>query len=155
MDKKIAFEVIRDIYWDDWGHFRRVFSKGDVCVGTLHSDGDVTAESPYYEGISDYVDINSIVIKEGKYRVHTEWDCSEEFDSIEEAEKKFEYYKGELMADGVDEDSYVEIVISDDDFDDYEVIKKVKAVVDSERMKISNPRDEGFDWDYWAKWQEV
>lgn len=62
MDKNITFEVTKDIHWDDWGHFRRVFRKRDICEGTLHSDGSVTAESPYYEGISDYVDSDSIVI---------------------------------------------------------------------------------------------
>ena len=25
--KKIEFEVIKDIYWDDWGRFVKVFSK--------------------------------------------------------------------------------------------------------------------------------
>jgi len=60
--KKIIFEVIKDIYWDDWGRFVRVFNKGDVCKGIQYSDGDIVAESPYYEGISDLVDSECIKI---------------------------------------------------------------------------------------------
>lgn len=60
--EEITFEVTHDIYWDDWGHFRRVFCKGDICKGVLHPSGEVSAESPYYEGISDYVDLDCIKI---------------------------------------------------------------------------------------------
>lgn len=60
--KKISFEVIKDIYWDDWGRFVKVFSKGQICQGKLYKDGTVTAESPYYEGVSDIVDLESIKI---------------------------------------------------------------------------------------------
>ncbi|OUA82907.1 hypothetical protein BK706_31180 [Bacillus thuringiensis serovar leesis] len=62
MDKKITFKANKDIYWEDWGHLRLVFSRGNVYPGILHKDGSVTAETPYYEGISDYVDIDSIEI---------------------------------------------------------------------------------------------
>ncbi|MEC5307806.1 hypothetical protein [Bacillus thuringiensis] len=62
MDKKITFKVKKDIYWEDWGHLRLVFSKGNVYEGVRHKDGSVTAETPYYEGISDYVDADSIEI---------------------------------------------------------------------------------------------
>lgn len=60
--KKINFEVIKDIYWDDWGRFVRVFSKGQICEGELYNDGTVLAESPYYKGISDSVDLKCIKI---------------------------------------------------------------------------------------------
>ena len=91
-----------------------------------------------------------------KYRVHTEFDCSEEFETFEEAQKLFEYYKDELMAEGVVEnESFVEIVNSEDDFDNYEVVKKVVAIRDGERMAISTPKEDGYDWAYWAKWKEV
>ena len=56
------FEVIKDIYWDDWGRFVKVFRKGDVCQGTLHPDGSVSAESTIYDGITDDVELDSIVI---------------------------------------------------------------------------------------------
>jgi hypothetical protein len=35
------------------------------------------------------------------------------------------------------------------------VIKKVIAVIDHDRTELRTPREEGFDWDYWAKWKEV
>jgi hypothetical protein len=60
--KEIEFEVIADIYWDDWGHFRKVFCKGDKCRGIQYPTGIVVAESPYYDGISDSVDLNAIKI---------------------------------------------------------------------------------------------
>lgn len=51
--------------------------------------------------------------------------------------------------------SYVEIVESENDFEDYKVIKKVLAVVDDDRAELGTPREEGVDFDYWAKWEEV
>ncbi|MEK5166014.1 hypothetical protein NYE69_27210 [Paenibacillus sp. FSL R5-0527] len=60
--KPCEFEVIKDVYWDDWGHLRKVFRKGDVCKGKLWPDGHVSAESPYYPGISDSVESECIVI---------------------------------------------------------------------------------------------
>lgn len=58
----IEFEVIKDIYWDNWGRLVKVFSKGQICKGKLYNDGEIIAESPYYEGISDTVDLGCIVI---------------------------------------------------------------------------------------------
>ena len=60
--KKIKFEVIKNIFWDDWGKFVEVFSEGQICEGELHANGTVIAESPYYEGISDSVDLDCIRI---------------------------------------------------------------------------------------------
>lgn len=62
--KEITFEVIKDIYWDDWGHRRKVFRRGDICKGILYTSGEVSAESPYYKGVSDYVDLGRIKIME-------------------------------------------------------------------------------------------
>lgn len=62
MNKYVKFKVIKDIYWDDWGYYRKVFCKGDVCKGILHSNGTVSAESPYYKGISDCIDSKCIKI---------------------------------------------------------------------------------------------
>ncbi|MBX4152448.1 hypothetical protein [Paenibacillus lautus] len=91
-----------------------------------------------------------------KYRVHTENDMSHEYESLDQAEQTFERWKEHSMSDGViAHESYVEIVESDDDFEDYKVIKKVVAVIDDERTELGTPREEGMDWDYWAKWQEV
>jgi hypothetical protein len=90
-----------------------------------------------------------------KYQVNTEDASSEEFDQIEDAEKLYEFWKDNKMADGVNEDSYVEIVASNDDFADHWVVKKVVAVEDHERNELLSPREEGMDWDYWAKWKRV
>lgn len=91
-----------------------------------------------------------------KFRVHTEMDCSFELNTLEEAEKTFERWKDNLMGDGVTAgESYVEIAKSDDDFEDYKVIKKVIAAVDHDRTELGTPREEGCDWDYWAKWEDV
>ncbi|WP_342600781.1 hypothetical protein MHB48_07000 [Psychrobacillus sp. FSL H8-0483] len=49
MGKNITFEVTENIHWDNWGRLIVVFSQGQICEGTLHEDGTVTAESPYYE----------------------------------------------------------------------------------------------------------
>lgn len=91
-----------------------------------------------------------------RYRVHTDRDCSHEFISYEEAEKVYESWKDGLISDSVvANETFVEIVKSSDEFEDHEVIKKVIAVVDNDRSELRTPREEGFDWDYWAKWQEV
>ena len=89
-----------------------------------------------------------------KYRVQNESWASKEFDSLEEAEIVFERWKEEMMSEGVHVgDSLVEIVEYDDETDDDKVIKMVIAEIDKDR--VGNPRDEGRDFDYWAKWQEV
>lgn len=91
-----------------------------------------------------------------RYRVCTDMTCTNEIDNLVVAEKMFERWKDDLMADGVVAgESYIEIQKSDDDFEDYEVIKKVLAVIDNDRHELGTPREEGFDWDYWAKWKEV
>lgn len=60
--REIEFEVIKDIYWDNWGKIVKVFSKGQICKGEFWAGGTVIAESPYYEGISDSVNLNCIKI---------------------------------------------------------------------------------------------
>jgi len=54
--KEVIFEVIEDIYWDNWGHLSKV-KKKDICKGIQYSTGVVVAENPYYEGVSDMVDL--------------------------------------------------------------------------------------------------
>lgn len=91
-----------------------------------------------------------------KYRVQTDRDRSAPLLTLEQAERVFERWKDDYISDGVQADeSYVEIVESDDDFDDCKVIKKVIAVIDHDRTELRTPREEGFDWDYWAKWEEI
>jgi len=81
---------------------------------------------------------------------------SEEFESLELAKKTYESWKDYLMSECVQaNESFVEIVESNDDFEDYTIIKQVIAVVDDDRTELKSPREEGCDWDYWAKWHEV
>ena len=61
MDRKITFKAKKDIL-GGLGAFKIGLSRGNVYPGILHKDGSVTAETPYFEGISDYVDIDSIEI---------------------------------------------------------------------------------------------
>ena len=67
--REVTFEVIKDIYWDNWGHLSKVFNKGDICKGTQYPTGVVVAESPYYEGVSDMVDLEHINIITGSNRL--------------------------------------------------------------------------------------
>ncbi|GED35008.1 hypothetical protein P9G84_31885 [Brevibacillus centrosporus] len=90
-----------------------------------------------------------------KYRVDSHSWSSREYESIGQAEGQYELTKDRLMGEGVDEDGYVELVSSKDDFEDYTVLKRALVVVDEEKMKKSTPREDGYDFDYWAKWQEV
>lgn len=90
-----------------------------------------------------------------KYRVQTDRAVTVAFDKLEDAEARFEYWKDYKMGDGVTEDSFVEIVKAEDDFEDYTVIKRVFAVIDEERTLKSPPSEAGYtEWTYWAKWQE-
>lgn len=61
-DKPIRFKARTHIYWEDWGQMTRVFVAGRTYEGVLHANGKVMAETPYYEGISDYVDRDEIEI---------------------------------------------------------------------------------------------
>lgn len=91
-----------------------------------------------------------------QYQVQTDKDYSPLLPTLEQAERVFESWKDDYMGDGVVADeSYVAIAESEDDFENYTVIKKVIATIDHDRTELRTPREEGFDWDYWAKWQEV
>ncbi|MBU5672697.1 hypothetical protein [Paenibacillus brevis] len=58
--KPCEFEVIKDIYWDNWGRLVKVFRKGEIVQGKLWPDGTVSAESTLYEGVTDQVDTKCI-----------------------------------------------------------------------------------------------
>ncbi|MGM0806500.1 MAG: hypothetical protein ACQET8_23385 [Bacillota bacterium] len=91
-----------------------------------------------------------------KYRVLTDMDSSFEYATLDDALEIYERWKDNYMSDGVVEnETYVELQESEDDFEDYIVVKKVIAVIDHDRHELGTPREEGMDWDYWAKWQEV
>lgn len=91
-----------------------------------------------------------------KYRVQTDRDNTPKLLTLEQAERVYERWKDDYLSDGVVADeSYVEIVESEDDFEDYTIVKKVVAVIDHDRTELRSPREEGFDWDYWAKWEKI
>jgi hypothetical protein len=93
-----------------------------------------------------------------KYGVRDDWDgLMETMDTLEKAEKLFEAIKESKMSEGVDvKESFVSIVSSDDDFETETIVKKVVPVRDEEMTKeIGTPQQNGFEWNYWAKWEEV
>lgn len=90
-----------------------------------------------------------------KYKVHSERYTSVEFTDLDKALKEYEYVKDAEISDEVDMDSYVELISSIDDFEDSEKVKRAIIVVDEEKMAISTPKEEGYEWEYWAKWKEV
>lgn len=90
------------------------------------------------------------------WRVQTDTWTSNEYESLDLAMLQFEKTKDREIGEGVTEDSYVELVVSHDNFDDYHVIKRVNAIIDEERMeKEGSPDEQGYDFQWWAKWQEV
>lgn len=85
-----------------------------------------------------------------KYRVETE-NSSKEFTNRNDALDHYEWNKDYMMGEGVTDDSFIELQCSDDDFEDYEVLQRAVVVIDLER---GNPRDEVYDFDFWASWSE-
>lgn len=67
MKKEVTIEAKENIYWEDYGHNCLVFKKGKWYNATTHLDEhgeveSVTAETPYYEDVIDY-------LPEGKYEI--------------------------------------------------------------------------------------
>lgn len=89
-----------------------------------------------------------------KYRVLTDKDYVE-LDTREEAKRTFEIWKDNYMAEGVvANESFVEMTVTNDDFETEATIERVVAVEDEEQFRdLGSPRDQGMEWDYWAKWQ--
>lgn len=59
MSRKIKIEIIKDVYWEDWGTMRKVFKKGWVGWVTGYFENGklmgVSGESPIYVGVSDEI----------------------------------------------------------------------------------------------------
>ena len=90
------------------------------------------------------------------YRVDTDTWSSNEFTSRDKAEIAYELYKNNKLASGVDFDSYVELIFSDDDFDNYIVLKRAEIVEDEQQYKdVGTPEENGMEFQFWAKWKEV
>lgn len=90
-----------------------------------------------------------------KYKVYSERNTSKEFTDINEALKEYESMKDWEITNECDTDTYVELIVSVDDFEDSETIRKSVIVEDEDRMAISKPREDGLDFDYWATWKEL
>lgn len=90
-----------------------------------------------------------------KYKAFSEGFTTEEFTDYEKAVEAYEKIKEQEISEQVDEDSYVELIVSEDDFEDSKTIKRAVIIVDEERMAISTPKEDGYEWDYWAKWKET
>lgn len=82
-----------------------------------------------------------------KYIVSVDGYDDESYEILEEALKAYKTFKSDLMVEGHDEGTQVTLY-------KMKPLKQATSVVDEERMKINTPKDEGHDWDYWAKWKE-
>lgn len=77
-----------------------------------------------------------------------------------EAEKDYEEEKDWLMGNEADEDEHVQLEsieipegIIDELEDEPKVIKQTCLIRDPTRID-DNPRDEGYEFDYWAVWSD-
>ncbi|MBP1040390.1 hypothetical protein I6N95_05115 [Vagococcus sp. BWB3-3] len=56
-EKIVKIRILKDVFWEDWGTLRKVFKKGHICKAReTFLDGEsigVSAESQFYEGVSD------------------------------------------------------------------------------------------------------
>ncbi|MFU0790668.1 MAG: hypothetical protein ACFWT6_12015 [Virgibacillus proomii] len=90
-----------------------------------------------------------------KYRVQTDrW--FNEFETLEKAEKEFNWLTVDMMSEGVTAyETNICLVEYDEDTEEEKTLKEYLAVVD-ERPELGTPKEEGYpEWNYWAKWQDV
>lgn len=93
-----------------------------------------------------------------QYGVRDDWDgLIDTMSTLEEAEKYYESIKESKMADGVDaNESFVSIVESEDEFETETELRRSIVVKDDDLTKeIGTPEENGFEYKYWAKWEEV
>lgn len=92
-----------------------------------------------------------------QYEIRTDNHWSGIISTKEEALERFEVWKDSLMGEGVSiDESYVELIEISDDFETETAIKKAIAVIDEDMHKdAGEPRQNGYDFDFWAKWKEV
>lgn len=82
-----------------------------------------------------------------KYIVSADGFDDEYYETDKEANEAYETMKIDLMAEGHEPGAQVTL---------YELkpLKIATSVIDEDRMKINSPKDEGYEWDHWAKWKE-
>lgn len=91
-----------------------------------------------------------------QYRVETIDSISEEFTNFSKAKEAFEVIKRIEIQRKVDYDSFVELVASTDYFSTNEVLLRVEAVQDFEKLEsLGSPLKKGYPYDWWAKWSLV
>lgn len=90
------------------------------------------------------------------FQVQTSTMSYRETDDLYKALEIYENAKDFLMADEPNEDTYVELVVftDKDDYDDGTTLRREVVGRDEARLN-DNPRDEGFDFDYYAQWRVV
>ncbi|MFC9598727.1 hypothetical protein ACFTQL_12570 [Peribacillus butanolivorans] len=75
----------------------------------------------------------------------------EYYETIEEAEGAYEKWKADCMVDGMadghEQGNQITLYT-------LKPLKVSTSVIDEERMKINTPKDEGYEMDNWAKWDE-
>lgn len=95
------------------------------------------------------------------YFIVSDSDWSDRFNDLEEAKRLMESWKENYLCDGVSlDDSYIELREADDsydpDLDNSIVLKRFEVVVDEQQHKdLGTPEENGMDFAFWAKWQEV
>lgn len=95
-----------------------------------------------------------------KYFVRTDSDFSLTFNTLREADNCFDSWKDSYMSEGVNMDeSFVELRKYEESVEDYieesKLIKRIVPVIDEQQYKdFGEPKDNGMDFKYWAKWQE-
>ncbi|MGD6955453.1 hypothetical protein ACQCWI_28105 [Bacillus thuringiensis] len=129
MDKDIVFEVKKDVYWEGWESLKKVFLKGNYYKGILHENGKVTAETPYFDGISDYVDLDCIEIR---FKLH-DWVIDKKSQRTSEI-SAIETWNGHLIY-------YPDYCI---DVGDYELIEDCRLATDDEIEKEKLERERTF-----------
>ncbi|MGY3717042.1 hypothetical protein ACWE42_16130 [Sutcliffiella cohnii] len=67
------------------------------------------------------------------------------FDNYEDALKEYEDLKEYIMSECDELNTQVHLL---------ETVKFATFVMDEEKMKVTTPKEEGYDFDFWAKWEE-
>lgn len=94
------------------------------------------------------------------YFVVTDHDWSKNFQNIGDAKKLMESWKDSYMGEGVSEDSFIELREADTsyepDIDNARILQRFEVVEDEQQLKdFGTPEENGMDFAWWAKWQEV
>jgi len=59
---RLFFQPKKDIYWIHWGRMVKAFEKGNTYAAMKHTDGTITARSPYHQGLADDIELDAITL---------------------------------------------------------------------------------------------